>query len=184
MAQRNSEYEREPEEEYQTPAWVVAALAAYLARLGGLRIWEPAPPRRGDGKLALALRQADLDVTVTRGDFTRRNFPPPGVNAIITNPPYGASRRAEMAMAFIRKALAHREIEVACFLLAVDFDSGKTRRDVFGECAWWSHKIVLLDRIVWFPRPGAAPSTNHAWFIWNKRRGPPATISYASKDAR
>jgi hypothetical protein len=181
VAQRNSDYERQANEEYETPEWVVAALTGSLVRLGGLRVWEPAPPRRGDGKLAKALRQVALEVVVTRGDFTRRNVPPPGVRAVITNPPYGENGRAEMAMAFIRHALEMPEIELAAFLLANDFDSGKTRRDVFADCAWWAHKVVLLDRIVWFPRPGAAPSTNHAWFIWDKRQVGDPTISYAER---
>jgi hypothetical protein len=181
VAQRNSDYNRQANEEYETPGWVVTALTDYLVRLGGLRIWEPAPPRRGDGKLALTLRQEGFEVVVTRGDFTRRNIRPPGCNIIVTNPPYGESRRAEMAMAFIRRALAMPDIDITALLLAVDFDSAKTRRDVFADCLYWSHKIVLIDRIVWFPRPGAAPSTNHAWFIWSRMQFGPPTISYAGQ---
>ena len=86
--------------------------------------------------------------------------------ALVTNPPFG--KRGELAEAFIRHAL-ELEPPIAAFLLRVDFDSAKTRRDIFQNCPFFAGKIVLLDRIVWFEREGAAsPSENHAWFIWSR----------------
>jgi hypothetical protein len=47
-------------------------------------------------------------------------------------------------------------------LLRVDFDSGKTRTPPFRDCPAFAEKVVLLDRIMWFPGT-VGPSMNHAW---------------------
>jgi hypothetical protein len=69
-------------------------------------------------------------------------------------------------------------------LLRVDFDSGKTRTGIFGDCSARDHKIILLDRVVFFERGDgkSQPSDNHAWFCWNARRtGGAPTLSYARR---
>jgi hypothetical protein len=52
-------------------------------------------------------------------------------------------------------------------LLRVDFDLAKTRADLFRDNPRFAGKSVLRDRIVWFEQPGAAPSDDHAWFVWD-----------------
>jgi hypothetical protein len=38
----------------------------------------------------------------------------------------------------------------------------------------------LLKRIVWFERKGAAPSFNHAWFIWDWQHHGPPILAYSA----
>jgi hypothetical protein len=166
MAQRASGFARRPGEDYPTPAWVAAVIAAYLRRAHVTDVWEPAA---GDGGLAAALRLQGFKVVATGGDFLARQAPPePDLDAIITNPPYGEDKRAALAGDFIRHALV-LEVRVVAMLLRVDFDSGKTRKALFRDCRWFGGKIVLLDRIKWFDGP-SSPSDNHAWFVWDRER--------------
>jgi hypothetical protein len=73
-------------------------------------------------------------------------------------------------------------VPVVVMLLRVDFYSGKTRTNLFRGCKAFAGKIVLLDRITWFEREGAAgPSENHSWYILNKRHKGPPTIGYARR---
>jgi hypothetical protein len=176
MSQRVSNYPRRADECYETPAWVSQAAAPYLRGLC-VHLWDPA---NGPGsKLANALRAEGFRVIATNDDFLQKSaLPDAHIEAIITNPPYGTSGR--LACAFIQHALTL--VPVVAMLLRVDFDSGKTRTPLFGGCAAFAGKIVLLDRIAWFEREGAAPSDNHAWFIWDKRRHQRLpTISYARR---
>lgn len=191
MAQRNSDYDRNDREFYPTPAWCTRALLPHIpARIS--TIWEPAA---GDGamlrELAAPGREclgSDIDPghpSVVQQDFLK-DTPPPSFcfNGIITNPPYGLQGR--MAEAFIRRALAlvRRREGFVAMLLRVDFDSGKTRRDMFADCPAWAAKIVLTRRIVWVETPGkkAAPSENHAWFIWDFQHKGLARIKYYFED--
>jgi predicted RNA methylase len=175
VSQRASGYERRPNEDYPTPAWVTAAIAGYLRRYA-VHLWEPAA---GNGDLAKALASNGFKVTATVDDFLKRAKPPRFVEAIVTNPPYGEDRRSALACDFIRHALK-LDVQTVAMLLRVDFDSGKTRVDLFRDCPAFTGKIVLLDRIKWFEGP-SQPSDNHAWFVWNRdRRGPP-WITYAER---
>lgn len=176
MSQRHSNYARRPDEEYNTPAWVAAVIALWLADQSVREVWEPAP---GSGHFAGALRDCGCHVLETRENFLDSQFWWPSCEALVTNPPYG--RRGELGEAFAYHALKIGAPIVA-LLLRVDFDSAKTRRRLFGECPFFAGKIVLLDRIDWFARPGkAGSSTNHAWFIWSRvHRGRP-WISYGLK---
>ena len=98
----------------------------------------------------------------------------------MTNPPYGDDRGGRLACAFIRHALSLR-VRAVAMLLRVDFDSGKTRTDLFRDNPTFAGKITLLDRIKWFEGP-SQPSDNRAWFLWNRaHRGDPG-IAYATRD--
>lgn len=44
--------------------------------------------------------------------------------------------------------------------------------------ATFAKKLVLTKRIVWFDAPGAAPSFNHAWYIWDHRHTGAPTLAY------
>jgi hypothetical protein len=180
MSRVTRDYPRQADEEYNTPPWVGAVIARWLKDQGVRSIWEPAP---GRGNLTRALAAHGFSVYETDADFFR--FPQAmEVDALVTNPPYG--KRGELAEQFIRRAL-DMNVPIAAFLLRVDYDSAKTRRDIFGACSRFAGKIVLLDRIVWFEREGAAgPSENHAWFIWT-RFGPTYSkgrpwIAYGQRD--
>jgi len=227
MAQRESGYARQPRDLYETPAWVTTALLDDLkdqgwqptTHTGQLRyVWEPAA---GTGAMAAAIRGAGYCVTATdiegscpgRNPIIPRDFLAPGDMPwqhewIITNPPYDAPTGT--ALQFIERGLELiRECEgLLALLLSVDFDSGKTRRHLFGECHEFRRKLVLMDRIEWFDRKAeneaikaenvkrkaaglkpekliAGPSANHAWYIWNASplvtRFRPLTLGYAGK---
>jgi hypothetical protein len=179
MSQRVSGYPRVVDDVFETPSWVTRVIAPYL-RDHCLYVWDPANGPRS--KIADVLRTEGLDVIATNDDFlSRTSLPYARIDGIMTNPPYGVS--GKLACQFIGHAL--ELVPVVVMLLRIDFDSGKTRTHLFRDCKSFDRKIVLLDRIVWFEREGAAgPSDNHAWFIWNMRHRGPATLAYARKTDR
>lgn len=197
MAQRKSGYERQTDEFYPTPSWVVAALAEHVA-LANLTVWEPAA---GGNDMALALeaqgarvratdlRPQELPRTSDRRqsvDFLSSPWSPGDAEAIITNPPFGLGGRT--AVAFAERGLAHirrpaSKVRLLALLLSVDFDSASTRVHLFSECPEFALKVVLLKRIRWFEGP-SGPSTNHAWFVYQRREIStlrPAALAYAPK---
>jgi hypothetical protein len=179
MGKHGVEYARVERDLYPTPSWVVEALAEHVD-LRGLTVWEPA---RGDGGMVAALRSAGCtrvhatDI-VDRGggqdetlDFLSAHSPTlERFDAIITNPPFGAS--GKLATAFIEVGLQRLGTTgILALLLPCDFDSAKTRARYFGNCPHFAAKIVLRERIVWFDRDDGvreAPKENHAWFIWHR----------------
>lgn len=185
MTVRGADYNRRKLDDYPTPSEVTQALLM-LWRCGK-HVWEPAAGKRL--MIANVLKSYGYQVCAT--DITNRNnsvdFLMTGENYdhmngvpfnIVTNPPYG-DRRGSLALRFIEHALKiTREYDgQIAMLLPVDFDSGKTRDHVFGQCKAFSGKIVLLDRIRWFNNQ--AGSTNHAWYLWSWSHHGPPTIRYA-----
>lgn len=171
MSQRESGYARKERDLYETPAWVTKALLPHLPS-GSLAIWEPAA---GSGKMSDALIEGGHRVyssDIEHGDdFLQtidRRWP-----VIVTNPPY------ELATEFIDHALKMVGGDgLVAMLLRTDFDHAKTRQHLFGKCRFFKKKIVLTKRIVWFEGPKAAPSFNHAWYVWDQTyRGAP-TLAY------
>ena len=177
MSQRASGYVRRRDEEYPTPAWVAGVIAGYLRSEGVRKVWEPAA---GHPAFADALTAEGFRVTATATDFfAYQAAPVRGLEAIATNPPYGADRRGKLAADFVRHAIG-LDVRLVAMLLRIDFDSAKTRADLFRDCPTFAGKIVLLNRIKWFPGR-SAPSDNHAWFIWDrKHRGAP-WMTYAHR---
>jgi hypothetical protein len=175
MAQRVSGYERQANETYETPAWCARVVADHYLHGRCTHLWEPA--NGPNSKLARALQAEGFNVLVTNTNFlTMRELPDPRIEAVTTNPPYGHGRLAHQ---FISHAL--NLAPIVAMLLTADFDSGKTRTSLFRVCKLFVGKIVLLDRVVWFERPGADPSTNHAWFIWHRGHVGEPTIRYARR---
>jgi hypothetical protein len=82
-----------------------------------------------------------------------------------------------LALRFIEHALEHSDL--VAMLLQVDFDSGRTRKHVFRDCKAFVGKIVLVERILWFPGTDGDPSDNHAWFVWDKLNRKPPQLFYA-----
>jgi len=166
MSQRRSEYSRVAFDQYETPEWVTNALVPYLTPW--LKILEPAC---GTGKMVDALHKAGFTVlgqdVQDDKDFLQRDFAD-GFDAIITNPPYN------LASEFVEHALRLMKPKdgAVAMLLRTDFDHAKTRRHLFADHPAFTAKIVLTKRIVWFDRPGAAPSFNHAWFLWDWGKDP------------
>lgn len=168
MAQRSSGYERKERDLYETPAWVTIVLCGLLPRRSHF-VWEPAA---GTGKMRNALIGEGFSVIasdiepyedIERADFSRFHVAPKDVWAIVTNPPYA------LAESFVRHAieLMRPRRGLVAMLLRVDWDSAKTRRDLFSEHPAFAMKITLLDRIQWFAGGASNPSENHAWFVWD-----------------
>lgn len=175
MSQRHSEYKRRGRDDYPTPAWVIRVLAPYLSKRAKY-IWDPAPGV--SGKMVRALRAEGFTAFGNRRDFLKCDeLADPSVQAIVTNPPFGGG--GKLACQFIEHALTF-DVELVCMLLRIDFDSGRTRQHLFGQCPQFAGKIVLLNRIDWWPGP-ATSSTNHAFFCWERKHKGPPTLSYAER---
>jgi hypothetical protein len=176
MSQRNSGYARQPDEAYDTPPPPVRSLVPFLHQRGATHLWDPA---MGAGTLVTTLREEGFAITGTIDDFLATTVAPPGVDAIVTNPPFG--RGGRLAVAFIEHAL--ELVPLVVMLLRIDFDSGRTRTHLFRDNPAFAQKIVLLHRIVWFECEDAAgPSENHCWALWDRRHRGPATIAYTSNN--
>lgn len=181
MAQRNSEYARKERDLYETPEWVTDVIMDYIP--ASALIWEPAC---ASGRMAQRLHATFAsDLVTTYGkegvDFLKAELPP-GCDTIITNPPFG--RNAEAFIRHALKLLRNSEYGYHFFiamLLPINFDAASTRADLFGACPEFRTKVILTKRIVWFEREDgekAAPSENHAWFIWTNWTGGPPNIEY------
>ena len=176
MAQRLSGYARIADEQYETVPWPVHALLCHLPKPGCA--WDPCD--RGDGLLVDTLLRYRINAVGTENDFLLINEPPPQVDTIICNPPYGERRRGELAVAFIAHALALKVPHIA-MLLRNDFDSAITRQHLFRKEPRFAFKLVLLNRIKWFEGP-SSPSDNHSWFYWTQDNIDMPTIRYISKE--
>jgi hypothetical protein len=176
MSQRPSGYERKERDQYQTPAWVTAALVPHIPGVARRRIWEPAC---GSGQMVRELQRHCPDVhgsdIETGIDFLQQANA--GAEAIITNPPYRQAR------AFIEHALAltRPHTGIVAMLLRTDYDHAVTRRHLFAGCLVFAKKLVLTKRIVWFDGPGKSPSFNHAWYLWDWTHVGPPVLAYTQK---
>lgn len=174
-----SNFEREVNDLYQTEAWATEALLRNFP-VDGLTVWEPAA---GNHMIADVLakhgavpvtsdietydRQHDAIVDFLGPRFAYKN---PKHDAIITNPPYGKGNRD--AMRFAKLAL-ERCAGIVALLLTAKFDFGKTRHHLFRDNPRFLAKVVLVDRIQWFP--GETSGTeDHAWYVWGRPR--PANV--------
>jgi len=176
MSQRVSGYERKADEQYETVAWVVAALLLHLPPV--TCAWDPCD--RGSGRLVATLARLGIEAIGTDTDFLTIGKPPAGVTHLITNPPYGENRRGELAMRFIEHALELGVPSVA-MLLRNDFDSAVGRQHLFRNNPMFAGKVVLLSRIKWFVGP-SSPSDNHAWALFDRKHVGPPTIRYVTRN--
>jgi hypothetical protein len=157
MSQHGSGFPRKAGDLYETPEWVTEALLSHLPV--GLSIWKPAA---ATGKMARVLGPklaTDIDAYGGHLDFLAQAMPH-GLNAIITNPPH------ELAREFIEHALRLTKpvAGVVGMLLRGDYDDAAAPvRQLLAV----QMKLVLTKRIVWFDGPHAAPSFNHAWYLWD-----------------
>jgi len=178
MSRVDSNYERKPQDAYQTPGWALECVLQHAS--WARKIWEPAC---GDGNLVRVLVDSGLFAEVYATDikdgedfFSFRDSR--GCDGIVTNPPYTDSA------VFIQHAI-DLMMPVSGFvmmLLPNDYACAKSRKHLFAESQTFAKKIELTQRIVWFERDDnkrAAPSENHAWYVWSWRRPNPAGIAWA-----
>jgi hypothetical protein len=174
VSQRNSGYRRIAYDSYQTPEWCTEALIPHLGDLSDKVIWEPAS---GTGQMVRVLERYAKKVVATDIETGTDFLTYGGVtcDVVVSNPPYG------LAAEFIANALELMRPAggIVAMLLRADFDSAKTRQHLFSGCPAFAKKVVLTRRIVWFDGPRAAPSYNHAWFLYDHRHRGPPTLAYA-----
>lgn len=174
MAQRISGYARQPDDVYETPAWVTRIIAPVL-RFHASHLWDPA--NGPESKIAQALAFEGFLTTASNSDFfAHRKLPSISIDGICTNPPYGFGGRTTMK--FIEHAL--ELAPVVAMLLPIDYDSGRTRVHLFRDCKAFALKLVLLDRIKWF-EGASEPSTNHCWCLWRRSHRGAARLAYAAR---
>lgn len=196
MSQKGSGYERISGDRYFTPAWVVRALLSkekfhggtvdpmaggwdvvHALNEGGAPAYgfdiEPQPPDAAFPYLPMFYSQDFLQwYGASNGGEEWRN--------ICSNPPYGVGGR--LAVTMIRHALEVTKPYAGkvAMLLRVDFDSGHTRRPIFGDHPAFAAKYTLTKRIRWvnIPQGKSGPSENHAWFVWDWARHPDSPRRY------
>ncbi len=90
---------------------------------------------------------------------------------IATNPPFN------LANEFCRHAQRN---DRAAMLLPLAFDAAKGRKDLFSENPHFKAKYVLTKRIRWenLEQKKAGPSSNHAWYVWDKSHNGPPTMGW------
>jgi hypothetical protein len=158
---------------YFSPPEAIASLLhierANLPRV----IWEPAA---GDGAMVRPLR--DAGYTVIASDIADYGLescqagldylkarPRPGVQGIVTNPPF------KLADRFARKAL--HEVPYLALLLRTNFLESTKRLPFFREHEpariWISaRRLPMMHRFGW-GGPRNESNTCHAWFVWDGR---------------
>jgi hypothetical protein len=167
-----SNYARKENDLYQTEPWATEALLRNFPVAEGDTVWEPAA---GNHLIADVLRETGARVIASdiarydrdhdfTFDFLRRGIVPCRPDRIDTNPPYGKGNRD--AVTFAELAL-ERCVGTVSLLLTAKFDFGKTRHHLFRDNPRFTAKIVLVDRIQWFP--GETSGTeDHAWYVWTE----------------
>jgi hypothetical protein len=175
---RGAKYPRRPNEFYATPPETTRALLDNVNF--GSTVVDPCCGNNAiiDVLDAYGYCTIGTDVNLDGRDFLHDDYPWPE-HDVVTNPPFGIGGRT--AVRFIERALEVCSGRIA-MLLPVDFDSGITRRHLFGDCPSFTVKLVLLNRIRWFN--GQSGSTNHAWFIWAKQNVGVPVLTYAIQSYR
>lgn len=154
---------------YFTPPEATRALLA-LEKFDSV-VWEPAA---GDGAISKVLIEAGKEVLSTdiadygwKLDYQIDYLAAakvPGVNSIITNPPF------RFALEFAIKATA--QVPFVALLLRTNFLESTSRLPFFRAnppSRIWisSRRLPMMHRHGW-TGPEAPSNTCHAWFIWDK----------------
>lgn len=179
----NSGYNRNRLDRYWTNPWMTNELFKHVRMYIPTAVWEPAAGR-GDMSHALAMNSCEVyssDIDMSEFDYPmvpQREisffdaYEVPELEdgpcqAIITNPPYNIADK------FIRHGLSFFDqgVRFMAMLMRSEFNSGKTRADLFGECPHYMGELVLTTRPRWdYGDPDApetaAPRHNFSWFMW------------------
>ena len=155
---------------YETPIEAVRALMAHEPLHG--KLWEPAC---GRGAISRPLIDAGFDVVSTdlvaraygQGgvDFLMEHNAPPGVEAIVTNPPF------KLADEFVRHGL--RLVPKVVMLLRWAYAEGASRSDIIDNHL--SHVWLGKERLPFMHRDGYEGPKNSnsgapfAWFVFTQQ---------------
>jgi hypothetical protein len=196
MLDHSCQVQRHPHAErgddlYETPAVAVAALLR-VERIPH-RIWEPCC---GPGAIVHALREAGHDVYATDlvnygdepadrygRDFLKETTLPPGVEMILTNPPF----KNTLAEKIIARAL--ELCPRVIMLLRLAFYESERRRPILegrglARIYVFRKRLPMMHRANWNGRK-ANSGMAFAWFVWDREhRGLPVVrrISWESED--
>jgi hypothetical protein len=145
-------------------------------------IWEPAA---GDGAIVRPLEEAGFKVIASDiadyglagckvGMDYLSSSPIPGVQGIVTNPPY------KLAIRFAEKALG--ETNYVALLLRTNFLESTSRLRFFRDnppSRIWisSRRLPMMHRYGW-EGPRAPSNTCFAWFIWDSRSAQERVIDW------
>ena len=160
---------------YFSPPEAVWSLLAIEAAHLPKRIWEPAA---GDGAIVKPLLAAGYQVTATdlmdygleacaSGVDYLQAAPRPGIEGVVTNPPY------RLAIDFAQKALS--EVPYLALLLRTNFLESTARLPFFRRhppARIWisSRRLPMMHRHGW-EGPRAPSNTCFAWFVWDGAAG-------------
>lgn len=171
---------------YETPECAVHALLA--AEPLPHVLWEPACGRgaivnvlRAAGHFVIATDLNDYGCpgSISAVDFLMERQAPPGVEAIISNPPY------KNADEFVRKALDLSPIVV--MLLRLAFLEGARRSDILEgpleRVLVFKERLPRMHRDGW-TGPQASSNTAFAWFVWDRGHTGPAELRRISCRSR
>ncbi len=167
---------------YFSPPEAVLSLLQIEAQHLPKCIWEPAA---GDGAIVRPLQEAGF--TVIASDIADYGLagcragvdyltagPIPGVQGIVTNPPY------KLAARFAEKALG--QTFYVALLLRTNFLESTARLKLFRQhepARIWisSRRLPMMHRHGW-AGPRAPSNTCFAWFIWDKRSSEKRVIDW------
>jgi hypothetical protein len=170
---------------YPTPAKAVWPVLARLERLRGV-VWEPAC---GYGPIVRVLRAAGYEAFASDIadygfpgakclDFLKQTSAPPGVETVLTNPPY------MHVDDFVRRALELAPRVV--MLLRVLFQESLGRSDILESCHL-RRILVFRERIEMHRDGWAGPRSSSqlalAWYEWDQDYSGPTTWERISCDA-
>lgn len=188
-----SNYDRKDRDSYFTiEPWITEALLKEISHLPIEFVWEPAC---GAGHMSEVLSKkyvvysSDIhdygyEVSVVRDFLETKPFDVHTISdAVITNPPYEKT----VCEAFVRKAVSFLETDSRTFLIAMllrnEWDSAKTRQDLFSNSPFFYKKIVLTSRPRWVEDSKGAPRHNYAWYVWTRfRESKYPVLTYRGKD--
>jgi hypothetical protein len=171
---------------YETPPVAVEA----LLRVEKIphRVWEPAC---GPGNIVKTLRAAGHDVLATdlvdygdptasyRHDFLMERKPPPGCEAIVTNPPF------KLVEQFVAHAIEICPLVI--MLLRLAFYESDRRSDILEGCGLarihcFRKRLPMMHRAGWEGRK-ANSGMAFGWFIWDRAHSGSTTIDRISWEA-
>ena len=157
--------DREPNDYYPTPAFVVEELLKRETFEGG--IWECAA---GEGAISDVLKQHGYEVyssdLIDRGygellDFLESNYIVPN---IVTNPPF------KLALEFVEHAKNHATKKIALFL-PLTFLESQRRYEMFQDTAFPLKCIYQFSKRVSLYKGGIKLKNSgmvaFAWFVWD-----------------
>jgi len=189
----SSGFERNALDRYWTGAQEAAAIARRIPA-GVTTIWEPCA---GRGDLVKVLQ--DFGYQTFASDIDLSEFDPSicqaeqcdflkdtpefvtfeQIDMIVTNPPF-----RDNAERVVRRALEYQNIRAFAFLLRSEWNSAKSRVDLFEDQPFMK-EIILTWRPRWDwwfrDKPEASPRHTFSWMVWDRAHLSPSTQEWARR---